>query len=248
MKNSRLLTQVRNLLGSRELTPVRTPQASTQLLPHGASRGFRTWKALLVLTALLAGAPLCSPFLHAATTPLPTFIAGNATVGPGGNVTVPITVTGFAGVAGIQFSLTWNSGLLTLQPTAATGLLATTGFSNFRTSTPGTLSGVWFTSGSLTEPDNTVILDVQFTASATPGETALTWGNVPTPLEAANTDNSGVPPTVNGSVIVAVPEPVNWALGLFACVFIGGATVRWASSRRMSLQPAQTAAHGEPGA
>ncbi len=248
MKNSRLLTQVRNLLGSRELTPVRTPPGVTQLLPRGPSRGFGTWKALLVLTALLTGAPLFSPFLHAATTPLPTLIAGNATVLPGGTVSVPITVTGFAGVTGIQFSLTWNSGLLTLQLPTPTGLLATTGFSLFNTSTPGTLTGAWIDVSGLTEPDNTVILDVQFTASATLGQTALTWGSDPTQLIVSNTNTSGLPPTVNGSVIVAVPEPVNWALGLFVCVLIGGATVRWASSRRMSLQPAQTAAHGEPGA
>jgi hypothetical protein len=201
-----------------------------------------------VLTALLTGAPLFSPFLHAATTPLPTLIAGNATVLPGGTVSVPITVTGFTDVTGIQFSLTWNSGLLTLLQPTPTGLLATTGFSLFGTDTPGTLTCAWIDLSGLTEPDNTTILSVQFTASATLGQTALTWGSDPTKLLVSNTDNNGVPPTVNGSVIVAVPEPVNWALGLFACVFIGTGTVRWVSNRRMALEAGQTVSCGEPGA
>jgi hypothetical protein len=57
------------------------------------------------------------------------------------------------------------------------------------------------------------------------------------------------PNTTNGLVTVtAVPEPINWALGLFACVFIGGATVRWVSNRKLSLQSAQAVYDDDPGA
>src|ERR1019366_852967 len=111
MKSSRHLTQVRNLLGSQELAPVRTPPSVTQLLLRGAKLGFATWKMAIVLTALLAAAPLSSPFLQAAL--MPTFSAGGNQYPNVGSINVPITVVSdFTSLQGVQFSLQWTPGVL----------------------------------------------------------------------------------------------------------------------------------------
>jgi hypothetical protein len=59
-------------------------------------------------------------------------------------------------------------------------------------------------------------------------------------------DFTSTQPTFQDGTITIIPEPINWALGLFACVFVGSATVRWVTDRRMSLQPVQIVSQGEP--
>jgi hypothetical protein len=172
--------------------------------------------------------------LHAAV--LPTFTAGTETVDPGGSVSVPITVQNFQNVDGVQFSLTWNSGLLTLQPTPVGGLIPSLSGGTFGPGT-GALTWAWFNIAGVTVVDGTAIFSVQFTASGTPGETTVSFGDTPTPRLAVLLDGTfGVPFTVNGNVTV-VPEPINWALGLFACVFIGGAASVSILSRMMARIP-----------
>ena len=241
MKSSRHLTQVRDLHGPQVLATVRTPPSVTQFLLRGAKLGFGTWKMGFVLAALLAVAPLCPPFLHAGI--LPTFTAGNVTVGPGGSVGMPITVTSFGNVTGIQLSLTWDSGLLTLRPVLdggpIDGLNEGLGGGTFGAGT-GSLTWVWANDSAPVTVDNgTAIFSVQFIAGSTLGNIPVSFGNTPTAILVALLDGtSGDSTTVtfnNGSVnVTPVPEPINWALGLFACVFVGGAAMRWISNRRLS--------------
>jgi hypothetical protein len=205
------------------------------------------------LTALLAGAPLCSPYLHAGI--LPTFTAGDVTVGPGGSVSMPITVQNFQGVAGVQFSLTWDSGLLTLQPTPVVGLDSAVSGGTFGPGT-GSLTWVWVNFSGANVENGAAIFSVQFTAGNTLGIVPVSFGNSPTDWALLLTDNTyadGTPDypfpplTFNNGSVSVIPEPINCALGLFACVFIGTGTVRWLSSRRMALQSAGTVSRAEPG-
>lgn len=226
MKRNQILRRVRSALEMKALTGVRAPHSDTQLPRGGVVHAAGSWKKILVLTMLLAAAPSSSPFLQAGL--LPTFTAGNETVGLGGSVSVPITVMDFANVAGIQFSLTWDTAVLTLQPTPVGGLISDLSGGIFGNPRAGTLTWVWADYSGVTVADSTAIFSVQFTASDILGaSSSVSFRDDPTKRLAALVDGtSGVPFTFDGSVTV-VPEPINWALGLFACVFIGTATVRW---------------------
>jgi hypothetical protein len=254
MKNNQLLRQFSNLCGFGERTGVHVPAGKARQFPRGSLRGFKIRKLALVLTAALV-APIClSPSLHAAVAP--TFTASQQTVGPGGTVYVQITASGFTDLLGAGFSLSWNSGVLQYVGSVLNSQLAAAGTYIFNAS-GGNLGFLWSDdtsppgSGTTLSSGGTVFT-MQFTAIGGIGTSStITFGDSPTERDVLFFDYTEISgpdvPTINGGVTV-VPEPVNWALGLFACVFIGGATVRWASSRRMSLQPAQTASHGEPGA
>jgi hypothetical protein len=207
---------------------------------------------MLVLTGVLAASICLTPSLHAG---IIAFTAGNETVVSGGYVDVPITVSSFTSVLGAQFSLSWSSGVLNYVGTgnynsqlAAVGL----GGGSFSL-VGGNLGFTWYdNSGSgQTLTDGTTIFTVEFQAVGAGGTSSpISFGDAPTLRDVFLGPLPGtelIPGTTNGLVTV-VPEPVNWALGLFACVFIGGATVRWVSSRRLSLQSAQPVSHAEPGA
>ena len=205
---------------------------------------------MLVLTGVLMAAVWGSPSLHAGI----IYTAGTETVGPGGNVSVPITVSSaltgndvYWTAAG--FHLTWNSSVLNLQSTSPISVslsgtpLGSLTLGNFGSPNAGQLNFSWF-SGAATGyqvPDGSTLFTVEFTAVGGPSTTV----SFDTVSDIAFTDSTGSDltirtPTWNNGGVSVVPEPINWALGLFACVFIGGAAVRWVSNRRLSLQPAQT--------
>jgi len=250
MKNSSLLRRVCNPRGLGELAVVQVLPDHTPPFQRGAVRRFKTGKVMLVLVGVVAASVCLSPSLHAG---IIAFTAGNETVGPGGTVNVPITVSSFSDVIGAGFSLSWNSGVLQYVGTgnynstlAAAGLSGTCfsfvngnlGFSWTDTLAPGQ-----------TLADGTTIFTVQFTAIGGPSS-PVNFADTPTSRDVLFFGGSEVTPnTTNGLVTVtAVPEPINWALGLFACVFIGGATVRWVSNRKLSLQSAQAVYDDDPGA
>src|SRR5208337_3623971 len=119
MKNNQFLRQFSNLCGFGERTGVQGLPDKAQHFRRSAARGLKIRKIVFVLTVVLV-APVClSPSLHAAVAPT-TFTAGQETIGPGGTVYVPITVSGFSGNAGLGysgvfgagFSLLWNSQVL----------------------------------------------------------------------------------------------------------------------------------------
>lgn len=237
MKSKRLLTQVHNPHGLRELAALETPLGETGLLQRGALRGFGTWKVILVLTALLAAAPLSSPFLQAAI----IFSAGTEFVGPGGSVNVPISVSGFTSLQDAQFSLQWTSGVLQYVGTGNyNSTLTGVGLFGWNVvdAASGHLGFFWndsTTAGQMLA-DGTTIFTVQLNAIGGIGTSSLiSFVDSPTERSATVGFTDVTISTQDGQVTV-VPEPINWALGLFACVFVGGATVRWISNRRMSSQ------------
>src|SRR5271169_1062558 len=89
MTSSRLLRMVLNPLGSRELAAVQENPGHTPFFRRSAFCWFKTWKMVLGLTGVLVVAGWVSPSLHAGI----IFTAGTETVGPGGSVSVPITVS-----------------------------------------------------------------------------------------------------------------------------------------------------------
>lgn len=238
MKNNRLLRRVCNPRGLEELAPVQVLPGHTPPFQRAAVRWFKTGKVILVLTGGLAASSSLPPSLHAAVYPTPTFTAGTETVVSGSSVSVPITVTGFSSLAGAQFTLTWDTGVLTLQPTPVGGLNPALSIgSAFGTPSAGTLTWLWYNQAGATVAGGTAVFSVQFTATGAAGtSSAIMFGDTPTLRGVSFADLSeGTPITYDGRITV-VPEPVNWALGLFACVFIGSATVRWISRRQTSLQ------------
>ena len=247
MKNDCLLRRVCHPSGLGELATFQVLPDHAPAFPRGAVRWFKTGRVILVLTGLLAVFVGVSPSLYAGV--IFTAGSGNDTVTPNGTVIIPITVSGFANMEGAQFSLTWNAGGLVLSAPTVVGINSSlSGGSAFGFPGANTLTWLWSSAISTTVTDNTAIFSVEFTASGSAGaSTAVSFGNTPTPIQVR--DTSGVISfTVNNDNVTVVPEPINWALGLFACVFIGGATVRWVSNRRMALQSAHTVFHDEAGA
>jgi hypothetical protein len=234
------------------------------LFSLSAVRSFKTGKFILALTGVLVATVCGSPSSHAAVSPI-TFSAGTETVSPFGNgyVSVPITVSSTLTGNDVywlntSFNLTWNSSVLVLQSTSPLSVslngspLSLTLNGNFGNPSAGQLNFTWsdlvnFVGAQV--PNGSTLFTVNFKAVGAWGSsTAISFGSV---AQINLTDSTGqdftqvTPAFVNGGVTV-VPEPINWALGLFACAFIGSSTVRWASNRKMALQGTQTVPNGEP--
>jgi hypothetical protein len=148
----------------------------------------------------------------------------------------------FWGNAG--FNLVWNDAVLTLQatPVDLTGSPLPLGLGNFFSPSSGQLNFTWANpSGTGYQvPDGSTLFSVKFTATGAAGSsTTLSFANI---ANIGLTDASGNNPTsttptgVNG-LIQVVPEPVNYALGLFAVIFVGSVTRRWILSRRTPPRP-----------
>ena len=242
MKNNRHLRRVCNRCGVGEWAAFPVLPDHTPSVPRGGVRWLQTGRVLLVLTGVLAVFVGVSPTLHAGV--ICTAGSGNDTVAPNGSVIIPITVSGFANLEGAQFSLSWNAGgqVLSFQGVVGVNSAISAG-SAF--GLPGigyvpvnTLTWLWSSGTPVSVADNTAIFSLEFTASGSAGaSTAVSFGNTPTPIRVFDV-NGPLSFTGNNDNVNVVPEPVNWALGLFACVFIGSATVRWVSNRRTTLQSA----------
>lgn len=244
MKNNCLLRRVCNPRGLGELAAPQVLPGHPPPFQHGAVRWLKTGKVMLMLMGVLAASVCLSPSLHAG---IITFTAGDETAVHNGTVYLPITVSSFSDVIGAGFSLSWDSGVLQYVGTGnynstlvAAGLNGSCfnldlnsgnlGFSWTDTLAPGQTLGNGIT-----------IFTVQFTAIGTSGTSSpVNFVDIPTPRDVLFSDSSEITPSTAPGGVTVVPEPVNWALGFFSCIFIGGATVRWISNRRMALQPAQT--------
>jgi hypothetical protein len=241
MKYSRFLNWACNPHGSRELVAVELAPGHAQFFQRASARWSKTGKVVLVLTGLLAFFVGVSPSLHAGV--IFTAGSGNDTVPLNGSVVIPITVSGFANLGGAQFSLTWSTEVLSFQSVAEVNSALSAG-SAFGLPGTGsipanTLTWLWSSGTATTLADNSAIFSLEFMASGSLGaSTAVSIGNSPAPIRVFDIDGNPVSFTVNNDNLTIVPEPVNWALGLFACVFVGSATVRWISNRRMALRSA----------
>jgi hypothetical protein len=228
------------------------PFSEAQLAPSHMMALQRVWRRrfsmarmVLVLASMLAVFLGFSPQSHAAVVLTAGGGSAGDTVAPGGTLTIPIYVSGFSGLKTLQFSLTWDNGMLSYQ-THGPADTAIGGFPTFGPLTPvNTLTFAWVNTSPQTLADGSALFTVSFTAGSSVGSTALNFGGT---IKASDASGVVSVTTVADQIMVAVPEPVNWALGLFACVFIGGTTVRWVANRRPDLPPAQTATDGSPGA
>ena len=263
MKSNCLLRQIFNLFGSRAWTSVQVPSGHMQLCQRSAIGWFNTGKILLGLMGVLVANVWVAPSLHAGI----SYTAGTEIAWPPGSVvSVPITVNSTLTGNDVywvsaSFNLTWNSSVLSLQSISPVSVtLGDSGIplsltANFQQHNDiGQLNFLWSdpTQNGYLVPQNFTLFTVNFTAIGGWGSsTAVSFASV---SKVGLTDSTGqdliglaVNPVNNGFVSV-IPEPINWGLGLFACVFIGGATVRWVSHRKMALQSEQTVAPDELGA
>lgn len=164
------------------------------------------------------------------------FTAGTESVASGGDVSVPISVSGFTAVSAFQFTLSWDTAVLTLNPTTPVTVSSFLAGGITTTGTPeaGKLTFIWEAVTQATIADDNTIFWVEFSASGGVGtSTALSFIDVPTARLVTFFDTTEeTPVTIDGSISV-VPEPANYALGLFAGILSGTAGVRWLIRRRM---------------
>jgi hypothetical protein len=214
--------------------------SQTHLFQRSALCWLKTARILLVLSAAFMAWVCLSPSLQAGI----IFQAGSAIVGTGDDFSVPITVSVSPDLASktwrnAGFDLTWDSSVLILQPTIVGGLpgspLPLT-LGNFSKTSEGGLSFTWTATGPPYPgvSDGSTLFTVNFKAVGAAGSsTSLSGANVAGILFG---DFTATTPSFQLGNVTVVPEPINWALGLFACVFIGGATIRQMRSR--FLRPA----------
>lgn len=122
-----------------------------------------------------------------------TFIASEEVTFPDGEVCVDISVEDFSDILSMQFSMTWDTDVLSYTSIE----IPETGLTDFNESVFGTananqgmLALSWFESGAIdgiTLADGTVIFQVCFEASGDDGESsAIQFTNSPTPIEVLN--------------------------------------------------------------
>lgn len=253
MKDNCILNRVCDLRRSQELVVVQVAAGGARPFGHGTACSLKMGKTILALVGVLLASACISPSLHAGI----IYTAGSDIVSQNGIVSVPITVSVTPDLASKNwlnagFTLTWDSSVLSLQTTSPvsvslgnSGLPLNLGNFGWSSSSPGALVFSWFFSsfpGSQVT-DGSTLFTVNFTAIGSNGSsTAL---NATTPIDTIIfSDFSSSAPTFVAGQVTVVPEPIGWALGLFACVFVGGATVKWVSSnRRMASGVARTGLH-----
>ena len=240
-----------NSRGSGRSTSEQMPRGNAQLLLRGVGGWFKMGRVMLKLAVVLMAAMLVSPALHAGI----IFSAGGTqSVGPGGSVSVPITVSYDAGTSGnwinAGFHVTWDNSVLNLQSTTPLSVsvagspLNPLDLGNFSNPAVGELDFTWFNGVGVPVTGGSTLFTVNFTAIGSfPSSTSVSFSTPDTMqlYDSLGHDLGTFDPTAQNGRINVVPEPVNWALGLFACVFIGGAGVRWASQRRSTLASVRTA-------
>ena len=251
MKSGRLLNHVCSLPRWHALASAQLPAGNAPLYQRGVVCWFRTVRIVFVLTGALVACFCLSPSLHAGIIynlePLKT------SVYPGGALSVPIVVSSDQPLNWLNtgFTITWNSSVLNLQATPFTlGSMFAGATAPVYSASAGQLVFSWYDQSSgltgIAVPNGSTLLTLNFQAVGDWGNygnsTILSGTNLASIVftDFSSTTNVSFPP---GSVTI-IPEPIDWAFGLFACLFIGGATVRWVSHRRMSLQLAQAVSQG----
>lgn len=240
----------RELLGACDAHPnSEVPTASCDALaPRRTAVGWRdVGKALIAVSALVGLSSFLEQPLQAGI--VPTFTAGDVNGAPGATLDVPVTVQNFDNLIGVQFTLTWDPSQLTSPAIVDVNSALASGASYYLPA-PGTAEFIWYNGAGVTLSDNTVMFSLQATAPTAPGTTSVSFITDPAttyvPAEVAFYDGTTGDPSnggmavVNGSVDPA-PEPVNCALVLFACVFLGSAALR----RLSPLNPPRLTGDGQ---
>ena len=150
---------------------------------------------------------------------------------------VPITVRGSAAKAWISTDLTleWNQAVLTFKAVDTQSPFSSG--SLFNSGTAGSLGFSWFSGTGATVTDPATLFTVTFTAANNAASDPTTLGFLQTATrEVAFLDTTWTTPDTISGVITVVPEPVNCALGLFACAWVSAAGFRWVSRRNHSMR------------
>jgi hypothetical protein len=213
-----------------ESVAIRSPAKATagERQPHGASaqrtcplRTSRSRSLLLsgvVVTCILFSKPVLAVL---------SFTAGSQDVTSGDPVTVPISVSGFSQVGGV----TYDSLVLQYRAPPSSFGLPGLGAGDINSPIPGTIIVTWenpdpsgqYPTG-VSVLDQTVIFAVSFTANGDSGNTSIGFSDG----EVFDYNFQTIATTYHAGTIqiAAVPEPVNAALGVFACISLGAVLVR----------------------
>ena len=162
-----------------------------------------------------------------------TFVGGTDTVGISSPATVAVTVNDFTDVVGFQFTIEWDPSVVQYSSVGNFGLdFLTAGSFGTTEVGSGFLTVAWFDNDLINQTlvNASTLFDINFTSANAPGSTDISFTGSRAPMEV----NTFVDPdflpldfgVLNGSVTV-VPEPLNKALGLFACCFVAAMTARW---------------------
>ena len=134
-----------------------------------------------------------------------TFIASDETAANGETVCVDISVQNFADIVSLQYSINYNSSVLSFQNATGFGLPGMSA-ANFGNPTAGNITVSWLSDdvvNGTSVPNGTVIFQLCFTVTGASGSSSnITFSGSPIPIEV--TDPNGVVPPVfdNGSVTV----------------------------------------------
>ncbi len=144
------------------------------------------------------------------TTPV-TFTIGSSNGLPGSDLLIPVFVRGFTNVNTFQFSLHWNTGVVTLLNLEQFDLAGLTA-GNFGISSTGRLSASWDNpdpaNGALSLPDRKPIFYLKFRCSGSPSNfTSLTLDGNPTPVIVTDGNDQEIPVTTeNGQISIDQPS------------------------------------------
>jgi gliding motility-associated-like protein len=126
----------------------------------------------------------------------PVFTASQEATTTGSDVTVFVKVDSLKNAVSIQFSLSWDSDVLTYQSTGGYGLPGSSAFNFGETQIDqGILTFVWFDGqvNGLTLPDGSTIFSVTFNAIGQAGEqSAVAFVNSPTPIQVGVVDGTNI--------------------------------------------------------
>ncbi len=142
---------------------------------RGRGRFPAAWVAVL--------AALCFPVISRADI---GFNIGSATVSPGANVTVPVTVSGFSLATSFQFTLTWDTNVVQYASVGDFGPIGlTSGDFAFEPSAPGILRVAWYDldATGATMNDGSTLFSITFVAVGIGGQQSpINFSNDPTPI------------------------------------------------------------------
>ncbi len=156
-----------------------------------------------------------------------TFILGDEEVNQGENFCLPITVTDFNNLLGMQFSVNYDASILSYTGAQNfTTQLVGFGAGNVGNPSPGNLTFTWtdplLTGASMA--DNSTVVELCFTATGTT-TTQVVFSGTPTPIELIDADEEQVAfLQQDGTVTIIVPEPGTFGLAISAANACEGET------------------------
>jgi len=160
------------------------PQVIEVLNPNGTSLGFAGNDAAVTVTG--TGNPPPTGF---------TLTLPDVSTMQGSTVCLPMTVSNFSSILGMQFSVNYNATALTYTGAQNfTPLLGGFSTGSVGNPSPGNLTFTWNdpNASGVTLPNGTVLVELCFTVAGT-GSTMVSFSGTPTPIEVINGNEMEVP-------------------------------------------------------